>query len=347
MKIIIDNKIPFISGRIERALPEAEVVYAAPGSINTDTVADADALIVRTRTRCDKALLAKSNVRLVVTATIGTDHIDMQWCAGNGITVCNAAGCNAPGVAQYVWSALLRKGFDPTRHTIGVVGLGHVGSIVANWGRRLGARVTVCDPPREKAGFTDTEYLPLHDLIAGADAVTLHTPLTLKGENPTFHLIGERELNLLRPGAVLVNTSRGPVADNRAWEQHLLKGTSQAVVDVWEGEPLINPGLLAKATVATPHIAGYSFEGKQRATRMALEAFERYFGVRIPKDGLCGDYLSPGEGLSADTMRKSILDSYDPLADDARLRSCPEDFERLRSDYDYRHEPAFTHIPTL
>lgn len=240
IKIIIDDKIPFIKGRLEALETEGvsfDVVYAAPETISAGMVADADAIIVRTRTRCDEKLLKDSAVRLVVTATIGTDHIDIPWCESRGIKVCNAAGCNAPGVAQYVWSSLLRMGFDPSRHTLGVVGVGHVGSIVADWGKHLGAEILVCDPPRKRAGFTDHDYLPLDQLLRNCDAVTLHTPLSRTGEDATFHMIGEAELAMMKPEAILINSSRGPVADNAAWAKSLKAGKGRAVVDVWEGNP--------------------------------------------------------------------------------------------------------------
>lgn len=342
MKIIIDSKIPFIKGRIETAASHAgtdvEVLYVDPADITRDAVRDATALIIRTRTRCDAALLEGSGVRLVVTATIGTDHIDLQWCADNGIKVRNAAGCNAPGVAQYVWSALLRHGFTIPGSTIGVVGAGNVGSIVAEWGKRLGARVLVCDPPRQRAGHADHDYVSLREVLSESDAVTIHTPLTNEGLDPTYHLVGEEELDAMRHGAILINTSRGPVVDNEAWSRHIAAGKGRAIVDVWEGEPAISRRLLAGAMIATPHIAGYSFEGKQRATRMALRAAGECLGLDIPLDGLCGDYVSPGDSLTAETAG-IIVDSYDPGVDDAALRADPASFERLRGDYDYRHEP--------
>lgn len=337
MKFIIDNKIPFIKGRLESF---AETIYADPGEIDREMARDADALVVRTRTRCDGPLLAGTGVGMVVTATIGTDHIDLGWCRSNGVEVRNAAGCNAPGVAQYVWASLLRKGFDPRRATIGVVGLGNVGSIVADWGERLGCRVLACDPPREEAGFSDREYLPLETLLREADAVTLHTPLTRSGNHPTFHLIGERELELMKPEAILINSSRGPVADNAAWARRLGKGKGRAFVDVWEGEPAIHRPLLELAEIATPHIAGYSFEGKQRATRMALEALGSHFGFTPDISGLQGQYESPTRPFSDSDIRL-LSDSYDPEADTLALRADPESFETLRSNYNYRKEPDF------
>lgn len=332
MKFIVDNKIPFIKGRLERI---GEVVYADPFAFTPQLVKDADALIIRTRTRCDGQLLAGSAVSLVATATIGTDQIDIPWCERNGITVENAAGCNAPGVAQYVWSSLLRNGFDSRKHTLGVVGKGHIGSIVTDWGRRLGFNVIVCDPPRRRSGFTDEEYLSLEDVLRNSDAVTFHTPLTTTGEDATFHLVGSSELRLLKKDAVIVNAARGPVVDNEALAEWLEEGRGKAVVDVWEGEPVINRSLLERAVIATPHIAGYSSEGKQRATRMVLEAVERKFGVSLDKSGLEKSYIS-SEGAIIPAV---ITDSYDPAVDTIALRNNPDEFERLRSDYDYRREP--------
>lgn len=337
MKFIVDDKIPFIEGRLE---PFGEVKYVAPGKITSDVVKDADALIVRTRTRCDKTLLKDSGVSLVATATIGTDHIDSEWCEANGITVRNAAGCNAPGVAQYVWSSLLRKGFDPGRHTLGVIGHGHVGSIVTDWGERLGARVLVCDPPRKDAGYTDRLYLPIETLLKECDAVTLHTPLTAEGEYPTHHLIDACMLGMMKKGSILINSSRGPVVDNEAWARHLGETGATGIIDVWEGEPDISRLLLDAASIATPHIAGYSYEGKQRATRMALEAVNRHFGISASTEGLCGQYNAPEKEFT-DITAQIIKSSYDPEADTAALRRSPADFERLRSDYIYRHEPSF------
>lgn len=332
MKFIVDNKIPFIKGRLERV---GEVVYADPFAFTPQLVKDADALIIRTRTRCDEQLLAGSSVSLVATATIGTDQIDIPWCERQGITVENAAGCNAPGVAQYVWSSLLRNGFDLRKHTLGVVGKGNIGTIVADWGRRLGVKVIVCDPPRKRTGFTDEDYLSLEEVLRNSDAVTFHTPLTMTGEDATCHLVGPSELGLLKKGAIVVNAARGPVVDNEALAEWVEEGRGIAVVDVWEGEPVINRHLLERAVIATPHIAGYSSEGKQRATRMVLEAVERKFGVSLDKNVLEESYV-PSEGPVNPAI---ITDSYDPAVDTMALRSHPDDFERLRSDYDYRKEP--------
>lgn len=336
MRFAVENKIPFIAGRLEEF---GEVEYLSPEEFTSSGIKDKDAIIIRTRTRCDSSLLEGTNVRLVVTATIGTDHIDLDWCAANGIEVRNAAGCNAPGVTQYVWSSILRMGFDPAKDILGIVGVGHVGSIVAGWGIGLGARLLVCDPPRKDAGYKDFDYVSIDDLLGEADVVTLHTPLTKSGPYPTYHLIGERELSKMKDRAVLVNSSRGPVVDNQALADWIGRGAGRGVVDVWEGEPSISPRLLGCASIATPHIAGYSLEGKQRATRMAIEAAGQYFGFNPDVKGLCGDYVMPAS-LPEDAGR-IITESYDPFADTSLLKQFPGLFEQLRGEYKYRREPDF------
>lgn len=325
MKIIADRNIPFLEGR----LPDAELIRMAAPDIDRNAVRDADAIIVRTRTRCDSSLLQDSAVRLVVSATIGTDHIDIPWCMANGIAVRNAPGCNASGVALYVWSNLLRNGFNPAEDTIGVIGCGNVGSIVAEWGERLGAEVLVCDPPRKEKGLTDREYLSLEEVLSRSDAVTLHTPLTRQGAYPTFHLIDKEALGHLRKGAIFVNAARGEVADTQA----LLEAISdrrirRTVIDTWEGEPRIDGRLLKVADTATTHIAGYSVEGKQRASRMALEAISEILRTPVDITGLQGAYTRPQE-LTAER----ITASYDPAEMTSALKSDPQAFETLRNSY--------------
>lgn len=330
MKIVADKNIPFLESR----LPEAELVRLPAKDIDADAVRDADALIIRTRTRCDASLLKDSKVRLIATATIGTDHIDLPWCDSNGIVVRNAPGCNAPGVALYVWSNLIRNGFNPKMHTLGVIGCGNVGSIVAEWGSRLGARVLVCDPPRKEAGLTDHDYLPLQEVLAQSDAVTLHTPLTHDGQYPTFHLINKESLSHLKPDAIFINAARGEVADTQAiidaiGESHIRR----AVIDTWEGEPDIDSRLLTLADVATTHIAGYSVEGKQRATRMALEAVAETLATPVDLSGLQGPYKEPTVLTPA-----LILSSYDPASMTTALKSDPTSFETLRNAYPLHSE---------
>lgn len=338
MKIVVDDNIPFIEGRLERmrgAGEPVETVYVNQFGFTPELVKDADALVIRTRTQCNEALLKGSKVRLVATATIGTDQIDLGWCAANGITVRNSPGCNAPGVAQYVWSSLLRLGFDPAVHTLGIVGCGNIGSIVKAWGDQLGARILVNDPPREEReeAYGNGTYTSLEDLLRQSDAVTLHTPLTRSGKHATHHLISEHELSLINDGRIFINAARGPVVDFKALKPHVTSGRIRAVIDTWEGEPEVDRELLNAVEYGTFHIAGYSLEGKQRATRMVLEAIEDAFGTEIDKTGLAPSYTGT-PGLSAE----GILDSYDPATDSNALKSAPEAFDRLRHDYDYRKE---------
>ena len=332
-RIIVDDNIPFIKGRLE---PFADTVYADLFGFTPELVRDADAMVIRTRTRCDENLLKGSKVKIIATATIGMDQFDLGWCRDNGITCRNSPGCNAPGVAQYVWSALLRSGFDPERHTLGVVGCGNVGSIVADWGRRLGADVLVNDPPKAAAGASLPGLVELPELLREADAVTLHTPLTRDGEWPSFHLIGEAALALMKPGALLVNAARGPVADNAALRRAVASGHIRAVIDTWEGEPKLDKELLSLLKYGTFHIAGYSLEGKQRATRMVLEAIGEHFGFAPDLSGLEGPYKAPAR-ISA----KAILDSYNPISDTLQLKADPDAFDTLRANYSFRREPRF------
>lgn len=330
MKIVADRNIPFLEGRLR----DTELIRISAADIDANAVKDADALIVRTRTTCDRSLLEGSKVKFVSSATIGTDHIDIPWCRENGIAVSNAPGCNAPGVALYVWSNLLRNGFDPSKSTLGVIGCGNVGGIVARWGEILGAKVLVCDPPRKEKGFTDREYIPLEEVLSKSDAITLHTPLISNGIHPTYHLIGKESINHLKPGVIFINAARGEVADTNTIIAAIEEGCiRRAIIDTWEGEPDINPRLLELAATATCHIAGYSIEGKQRATRMALEAVAGTLGINVDLDGLQGSYKMP-ENLS----RERIISAYDPGDMTSALKAAPHKFEILRNLYPLHQE---------
>lgn len=331
MKVIADENIPFLRGRLEAI--GADVTYVDQFGFTPELVKDADILLIRTRTRCNSDLLEGSKVKLVATATIGTDQIDMDWCRRAGIIVRNAPGCNAPGVAQYVWSSLLRLGFDPGRHTLGIVGCGNVGKIVRQWGETIGTHIIINDPPLQHMGILDT-YASLSDLLTECDAVTLHTPLTKTGRYPSYHLIGDAELSLMKDNAILVNAARGPVVDNAALRDHLASGRLRSVIDTWEFEPRVDTDILDMVEYGTFHIAGYSLQGKQRATRMALEAVEEVMGVEINKEGLEPPYMAD-PNISAER----IIESYDPIYDTLALREDPEAFDRLRHDYNFRNEP--------
>ena len=348
--IIIENKIPFIKGLLE---PFANVRYLSPEEFRNENIKDADALIVRTRTLCNESLLVNTSVKFIATATIGTDHIDTNWCKQNGITVANAPGCNAPAVAQYVWSSILNLDIKPENATIGVIGCGNVGSIVIEWGELLGAKMLRCDPPLSLTDKTNL-YLSLEELLPKCDVVTIHTPLSIDGDYPTFHMIGEKELHLMKKEAVLINAARGAVISTADIIKVAKNSSIRTVIDCWEGEPNISEELFNLSSIATPHIAGYSLEGKQRATRMIVEATAHFFEFQLSKinfDGLAEAY-KPKKEINAE----KILSSYSPLTDTLHLQQSFDNidredvgtdistekarlFEQLRASYTYRREP--------
>lgn len=329
MKTIIEANIPYIQGLIE---PYSEVEYLESEDITPEAVRDADALLVRTRTRCDEALLGGSRVTFVGTATIGLDHIDLPWCAAHGIEAVNAPGCNAPAVAQWALAVVARMMTKtPADTVLGIVGVGHVGSIVENWARAIGFNVLRCDPPRRRAEGGD--FIALNELIARADIVTLHTPLYREGPDATYHMVDARLISALRPNAILLNAARGAIFHT----EEVLRALSarpdvRLAIDCWEGEPQLNEQLLRRAEIATPHIAGYSLEGKHRATALVVSALARHFGLPI-------DLGHIDMGTASRPSLQRIAQSYDPMPDDRALRAEPTALERLRNRYALRPEP--------
>lgn len=330
LNVIIERNIPFIAGLLE---PYAEVRYLPADEIVPAAVRDADALIVRTRTRCDAALLAGSRCRFIATATIGMDHIDCDWCAANGITVANAPGCNAPAVAQYVFASMLRLVNRPLgQYTIGVVGAGHVGSIVQRWAKALDMRVLVCDPPRSRSEGGNG-WSTIGEIAEKCDIITFHVPLTRVGDDATWHMADATFFASLRRSPIVINSARGAVVDTAALVSALDCGrVGEAVIDCWEGEPDISPELLRRAKIATPHIAGYSYEGKVRATRMTLDALTSYF--RLPEIAMAETPVAIARAVSP----IAVMHSYDPVVDTAVLKADPSAFESLRNGYRYRRE---------
>ena len=327
--IVADSAVPFLRGVLE---PWADVRYLPGAAIGPDDVRDADALIVRTRTRCNEQLLGGSRVRLVATATIGFDHIDTAWCASRGIRVETAAGCNARGVLQWVAAALVwlarSRQWRPAEKTLGIVGVGHVGTLVKEYAEHWGFRVLCCDPPREAREHCG--FLPLDTVAREADLLTFHVPL----DASTRHLADDALLRMLKPDAVLLNSSRGEVVDGRA----LLASGLGCVLDVWEGEPAIDLDLLRRALLATPHIAGYSEQGKATATALAVRAVAALFG--LPLDGWYPPTAAPSapRRLSWPELCSTIGRAFDIEAQSRQLKTEPDGFERLRDEYAYRHE---------
>ncbi len=337
-KVIIDDKIPFIREAIETIA--RTVVYVPGKEFTPELVKDADALVIRTRTRCDRHLLEGSRVRFIATATIGFDHIDTAWCREAGIAWANAPGCNAPSVAQYLQSCLLlwqrQRGRELAGLTMGIVGAGNVGSQAAQVARELGMRVLLNDLPRQDREGPDG-FCPLRTLAGECDVLSFHVPLYKEGKYKTFHLADPAFFATLERRPLLINTSRGEVIDTAALLHALDCGTvSDVVIDVWEHEPDIDLRLLHKAFIGTPHIAGYSADGKANATRMALDALCRFFGIQasyhiVPPPPPC-------PAIKADNFTDACLQMYDPRTDRDRLLAHPELFEKLRGDYPLRRE---------
>ncbi len=345
MKIVVDDKIPFIREAMARI--SDDVAYMPGAAIGPDDVRDADALIVRTRTRCDEALLRGSRVSFIATATIGYDHLDVDYLEHAGIAWANCPGCNAGSVGQYVRSCLLllekERGYDLRDTTVGLVGVGHVGRAVAEAIRPLGARILLNDPPRkealQKAGKPCGIFREMKELQEECDIISFHTPLTAKGSHPTFHLADGAFFGALRKRPVIINTSRGAVMDDAAALQALKDGLIRdAVIDTWENEPDINRELLHLIYIGTPHVAGYSADGKANATRMALEALCGHF--RLPADfRIRVPRLPDGHPAKRPLPEKErALALYDPRTDSRKLKARPERFEELRGNYPLRRE---------
>lgn len=340
MKFVADVDIPFLKGVLE---PYAEVVYKKGFDICREDIVDADALLIRTRTRCDASLLDGTKIRLITTATIGTDHIDLDYCREHGIEVANASGCNAGGVMQYVFSALYgvaaRKGIKIAGNTIGIIGVGNVGKKVEAMAEYLGFNVLRCDPPRAQQegpeGFCSLEHL-----LTESDIVTLHVPL----DDMTRGMANDAFFTLMKPGAIFINASRGEVVN----EDALIEASPKfgaIVIDTWNHEPDVNVDLIEVADIATPHIAGYSFQGKINGTSLAVRAVAKHFGIEELKDFFPVDEFSDHQPLHLDLKGKNQGEiaavfqyNYPIFTDDFRFRMEPHKFEKLRSDYQYRRE---------
>lgn len=338
MKVIVDNKIPFIGEAIGKIADS--VVYAPGAGFTPELVRDADALIIRTRTLCDRRLLEGSRVRFIATATIGFDHIDTDYCRQAGITWSNAPGCNSSSVAQYLQSSLLLlqelRGMRLPELTLGIVGVGNVGGKVAQVAQGLGMRVLLNDLPREEREGT-AAFRSLQTLAEECDIISFHVPLYKEGRYKTFHLAHEDFFRSLKRRPVIINTSRGEVVDTRALIAALEDGlVSDAVIDVWEHEPDIDLTLLNKVFLGTPHIAGYSADGKANATRMALDALCRFF--HIEADYQISPPPPPNPVVTAASLAEACLQMYDPRRDSDALKARPGQFEALRGDYPLRRE---------
>ena len=320
MTIVIDSHIPFIAEAIRKAWPQVDICPMESEQIDAAAVREADVIVVRTRTRVDEALLRDSRVKMVCTATIGFDHIDTAYCEAHGIRWMSCPGCNAQAVCNYVEEALneiFQLSTFNFQLSIGVVGVGHVGSLVAKMAERKGLRVLLNDPPKNIG-------ISLDGIAQNCDIITFHVPLT---SNPlthtTYHLCDADFLRKCKPGAIIINTSRGGVVD----EQALLASGHPYIVDVWENEPHINTAVLEHAMLASMHIAGYSVEGKRKASQMCLDAIAETFGLpRIQISNVKYQTSNASADVEAGWLRRIT----------AQLKSDPKAFESLRKNYSLR-----------
>jgi len=352
IKIIADDKIPFLKGVLE---PYADISYISGNLITQESIVDADALLIRTRTKCNQSLLGGTSVKFIATATIGYDHIDTDYCKSREITWVNAPGCNSSSVQHYITAALLtlaqKHNFNLSDKTLGVVGVGNVGSKVHAAAKLLGMKVMLNDPPRaRKEGHAG--FVSLDEILETSDIITLHVPLNREGEDRTFHLFDSTLLDKVKEGVWLINSSRGEVVETKALKNALSTGILKgAVLDVWENEPDVDLDLLRQVTISTPHIAGYSTDGKANGTAMVVQALSEFFNlplrdfypasIPLPSDPII---VIDGYGKSTQQIiYEAFVQTYVIMDDHNRLQISPGSFEQQRGNYPIRREfPAYT-----
>ena len=338
MKIVIDRNIPFIEGVFDDV---CSVEYLPSAVIDHMSVKEVDALIVRTRTRCDKALLLGTNIKMIATATAGYEHIDMDFCRKAGIEVFVARGCNASSVAQYIGSVLAvwtaKKRLDISTLTLGIVGYGFVGKAVENMANKLGVKVLMNDPPLEQSGVRH-DFVSLSDIAEQCDIISFHTSLTNDGKFPTYHLANSAFFERCAKRPLIVNAARGGVVDEQAMAEAYRDGRIGGfAIDCWEGEPNIDSHILEEAFIATPHIAGYSADGKANATAMCINAISEYFSLNClaMQTKLSPKQINMAQGSQ---LLQTLIKNYDIERDSVGLKNNPEKFEYFRNNYPERRE---------
>lgn len=353
LRFLLDSSLPYLEGLVEQL---AHVERLASKDFTPEAVREADALLIRSVVQADAHLLAGSTVRLIATATAGFDHIDTSYCEAAGISWSNAPGCNAGGVVQYIFSALahwsLQRHRPLTGLTLGIVGVGQVGGRLAQRAEALGLRLLCCDPPRVDAEEL-TDFVPFETILEESDIITLHVPLTRDGKYPTLGMVSGEALQRCRRQPLLINACRGPVTETQALLDALDAGIlSDVIIDCWEGEPEINARLAQRALLATPHIAGWSSDGKWRGSRMALEYACRQLVLPAP-EGLWDDSVLPAPehpDIDLDTfpeeerLLRALLHTADLRTTSEALQQHPEDFERLRRSYVFPREASAYHV---
>jgi erythronate-4-phosphate dehydrogenase len=347
MKVVADHKIPFLKGVLE---PFADVVYLPGNEITKEHLKDADALLTRTRTKCNEQLLSGTKVKFIASATIGFDHIDTTWCEKNGITWTNAPGCNSGSVYQYVASVLVnlskKHNFKFSDRSLGIIGVGNVGRKIVKLGEWLGMRVLLNDPPRaRKEG--PCGYVSLEGILRECDIITCHVPLNMEGEDKTYHIVNEELLKKIHPNTILLNCSRGEVLDGNALKSALMeKRIAAAVLDVWENEPDIDKELVDLLDIVTPHIAGYSSDGKANGTSMSVQFLSKFFNLpltrwfaeNVPLPEKIDVKIDCKGKTVQEIVSQAILFTYEVMEDNYRLRSSPDTFEKQRGSYPLRRE---------
>lgn len=347
MKIVADDKIPFLKGALDSL---AEVVYMPGNQISREILKDADALLIRTRTRCTESLLAGTGVKFIGTATIGFDHIDIQYCKRNNISWTNAPGCNSFSVQQYIAAALLKISseyqFNLKDKTMGIIGVGNVGSKIEKFAQILGMKILLNDPPRAR-NEGRKNFLSINTVLSGSDIITVHVPLNVVGEDQTYHLFNDESFKKIKRGAWFINSSRGEVTDTQALKNVLYSGRlSGAVIDVWENEPDIDLELMQQAFISTPHIAGYSTDGKANGTAMVVNSLRSYFNLplvnwypeNVPLPSSPYILIDCSGKSEEEIIREAVFHTYNIDEDSKRLRRSSVDFEKQRGDYQIRRE---------
>jgi len=348
MKIVADIEIPYLKGLLE---PVAEVVYLPGRSIRKKDLIDVDALIIRTRTKCNSELLEGTNVRFIGTTTIGYDHIDANYCEVKNITWVNAPGCKSKAVAQYVTSCILslseKYGFKLADKTLGIIGVGQVGQKVERNARLLDMNVLLNDPPRAR-NEGEKNFKSLASILEESDIITFHPTLEKEGPDKTYHLADSSFFSRLKKPVFLINTSRGSIIETESLKHAIKVGiVIDCAIDCWENEPEIDQNLLFQCHIATPHIAGYSYDGKANATKTILEQLNSFFQLNLPR--VTPELPTPDSPvlkiprICEDRISSALLHAYNPLTDTAMLKKSPTKFDELRAKYVLRREyKAFT-----
>lgn len=349
IRIIADNKIPFLKGVLE---PFVNIEYYEGNKITKDKIKNADALIIRTRTKCNAELLEGTNVKFIATATIGIDHIDTDYCDRNNIKWSNAPGCNSSSVMQYVASALLtiakKEKFSLQEKTLGIIGVGNVGNKIQEVAEIIGMEVLLNDPPRaikEK----DNIFIDIETIMKKSDIITFHVPLVREGKNKTYHLANDFFFDGLKRKPIIINSARGEVIKTSALINTIRNGNvSNVVIDVWENEPNINLELLSLIDLATPHIAGYSAEGKANGTAVSVNKINEFFKFGLQPEWYPENIPLPIEKNKIDIdcnkiseqeiLFEAVTKTYSIAYDEKVFRESPQKFDKQRGAYRIRRE---------